>query len=976
MERWHTSWLGLKQFPTELSAFDLDQFFTLDAADQQIVTSRRRSTHRLGIALQIGFIRMTGCTLDAVQIVPATALHHVAAQLHLPAPDIATLRAMYARRRTLYEHQQLARTATSFVELTDAAERVLNGQLRREAEVLFTVERLIESAQLWLYTHQYLIPGHRRLRKLARSAIRYSENALLADIVEHDTAGRREHWVDALCAPSRRSDLSVLEWLQQPPRRHHKRRLGEMLAKREVLIEVGAGELTFSSLSSARRYYYAKRILRRRPSMLKRIREPMRTIEIACFLHHQLRELTDTLLELALHRMNDIRRKAREQAMATASRRLNDYQQLVHDLTSLCDDDDLSVDELRAKLRTLITPYTAKRAPTRSGEIRQALSALWAEVRPFLKTMTQLPLEIDDGHPLASALPLLDDLYRRKVTALPAEINNPFGPCWGTFIDDGDRRASLAGFEAATLVTLQRSLKNGAAHIDQSNAFRNPDELFIPQKTWETQRSQHYRSLQLPRSARTYLKPIRAALKSGLAQLDAAIAEDVVRVEDDRVRLCAPTKTVPPAGLMALRRQLITGIGQTQLPEVLLDVDSATQFSWLLLGRPPRHERELITVYAALLALGSDLTAADIVRMIPVLSAEMVEPVIAKLEHDQVLRDANDAVVRFMRSNKITKYWGPGISVSADMMSLEATRHLWLSRLDPRRRSFAVGTYTHVLDQWGIVYDQPIVLNKRQAGAALEGALSQRHVELSRVAVDTHGFTHAAMALAKLVGFDLCPRLARLADRKLFVPRDVKVPASLEAIIDRNVSWQSIVRNWDPLVRIAASMSSGWCSASLTLDRFGAAAQGNPTYTAAVALGKVLRTIYLCDYLACPAFRKEILSLLNQGESLHTLQRALHHGPVGAKRGRRNEELIAISGALTLLTNIVMAFNTKRLQDQIDADPALDQPELLAHIAPHAVGHINLRGTFTFGLDRYHAQLFQAPIRQRVLNYRAENRES
>ena len=200
--------------------------------------------------------------------------------------------------------------------------------------------------------------------------------------------------------------------------------------------------------------------------------------------------------------------------------------------------------------------------------------------------------------------------------------------------------------------------------------------------------------------------------------MDAAIAEDVVRVEDDRVRLCAPTKAVPPAGLMALRRQLITGIGQTQLPEVLLDVDSTTQFSWLLLGRPPRHERELITVYAALLALGSDLTAADIVRMIPVLSAEMVEPVIAKLEHDQVLRNANDAVVRFMRSNNITKYWGPGISVSADMMSLEATRHLWLSRLDPRRRSFAVGTYTHVLDQWGIVYDQPIVLNKRQAGAA------------------------------------------------------------------------------------------------------------------------------------------------------------------------------------------------------------------------------------------------------------------
>ena len=427
--------------------------------------------------------------------------------------------------------------------------------------------------------NQYLIPGHRRLRKLARSAIRYSENALLANIVEHDTAGRREHWVGALCAPSNRRDLSVLEWLQKPPRRHHRRRLGEMMAKRGVLIELGAGELTLASLSSARRYYYAKRILRRRPSMPKRIREPMRTVEVACFLHHQLRELTDTLLELALHRMNDIRRKAREQAMAAASQRLNDYQQLVHDLSSLCDDENLSADDLRAQLRALLSPHTTTRAPTRSGEIRQALSASWAEVRPFLKTMTQLPLEIDDGHPLASALPLLEDLYRRKVYTLPAEINNPFGPCLGAFIDDMDRRASLAGFEAATLVTVQRSLKNGAAHIDQSNAFRNPDELFIPQITWTTQRSQYYRSLQLPRSARAYLKPIRAALKSGLAQLDAAIADDVVRVEDDRVRLCTPTKTVPPAGLMALRRQLITGIGQTQLPEVLLEVDSATQFS-------------------------------------------------------------------------------------------------------------------------------------------------------------------------------------------------------------------------------------------------------------------------------------------------------------------------------------------------------------------------------------------------------------
>jgi hypothetical protein len=42
--------------------------------------------------------------------------------------------------------------------------------------------------------------------------------------------------------------------------------------------------------------------------------------------------------------------------------------------------------------------------------------------------------------------------------------------------------------------------------------------------------------------------------------------------------------------------------------------------------------------------------------------------------------------------------------------------------------------------------------------------------------VDTHGFTHFAMALAKLTGFDLCPQLASLKDRKLYLPRGLEIP--------------------------------------------------------------------------------------------------------------------------------------------------------------------------------------------------------
>ena len=90
--------------------------------------------------------------------------------------------------------------------------------------------------------------------------------------------------------------------------------------------------------------------------------------------------------------------------------------------------------------------------------------------------------------------------------------------------------------------------------------------------------------------------------------------------------------------------------------------------------------------------------------------------------------------------------------------------------------------------------------------------------------------------------------------------------------------------------------------------RFGSAARGDQIYRAGHALGQLLRTVYLCDYFALPAFRRPLYRVLERGESVHALQRLICTQPLPAKRGRRTEELIATSGALTLLTNCVMAW--------------------------------------------------------------------
>jgi len=355
--------------------------------------------------------------------------------------------------------------------------------------------------------------------------------------------------------------------------------------------------------------------------------------------------------------------------------------------------------------------------------------------------------------------------------------------------------------------------------------------------------------------------------------------------------------------------------------------------------------------------LGSDLTAADMARMMLTIEADAVGEMMRRIEASGRLPAANRLVLDHFRTLSVTKLWGGGLQASADMMSLDATRRLWTARHDPRRRTPAVGTYTHVLDQWAILHDQAVVLNRRQAGAAIEGALRHEAVDLHRVAVDTHGHTHFGMALANLVGFDLAPRLAGMNKRKLYLPRGLDVPASLVPIVSETVSTRAITRGWDPFLRIAASTKSGWCSAPYVLDRFGSAASGDEAFQAGDAFGRLLLTRFLGAYLGDPAFRRMNDALLSQGESVHTLQRAIYSGPIGARHGRTPEQMAAISSSLTLLSNIVMTWNATRIGEVRARTPEIYPDHHTMHIAPNAHEHINTKGVITIDVSRHRDRL-------------------
>jgi hypothetical protein len=70
MEHWRLAYLGMRRMPRDLSEFELATFFTFSSKERALINARRGPLYRLALALHIGFVRMTGATLDAYQYVP------------------------------------------------------------------------------------------------------------------------------------------------------------------------------------------------------------------------------------------------------------------------------------------------------------------------------------------------------------------------------------------------------------------------------------------------------------------------------------------------------------------------------------------------------------------------------------------------------------------------------------------------------------------------------------------------------------------------------------------------------------------------------------------------------------------------------------------------------------------------------------------------------------------------------------------
>jgi Tn3 transposase DDE domain len=97
------------------------------------------------------------------------------------------------------------------------------------------------------------------------------------------------------------------------------------------------------------------------------------------------------------------------------------------------------------------------------------------------------------------------------------------------------------------------------------------------------------------------------------------------------------------------------------------------------------------------------------------------------------------------------------------------------------------------------------------------------------------------------------------------------------------------------------------------------------------------------------------ITQLNRGESRHSVARAIFHGQRGELRQRYREGQEDQLGALGLVVNAVVLWNTRYLDAalaKVRASGAVVKPEDVERLSPLLLGHINVLGRYEFILKK------------------------
>ena len=186
-----------------------------------------------------------------------------------------------------------------------------------------------------------------------------------------------------------------------------------------------------------------------------------------------------------------------------------------------------------------------------------------------------------------------------------------------------------------------------------------------------------------------------------------------------------------------------------------------------------------------------------------------------------------------------------------------------------RYKGPGIMVYWHVDRKALCVYSQIKTCSSSEVVSMIEGIMHHStNAEIAKNYVDTNGQSLIAFAFSYFLDFALLPRLKNIGSERLLVPDNKLKLKNIESIVLRVANWKIIRDNYDQMVQYAVALKLRIAEPEALLKRFTSNNLQHPVYQALQELGRVTKTIFICQYLCFEELRREIHEGLNVIETL------------------------------------------------------------------------------------------------------------